>query len=124
MAEHGIMQELIELLLGWMRLVTAWVWDFFQADMGGGFIAWFSHNWIKLALVLIVLGVFIDWLIWMIRWRPYWLWLRKRQIIYEDVAPRRAAKRARAAQAKKDSRASDGGELFDRVCGRKRDRRI
>ena len=27
----------------------------------------------------------VDWLIWMIRWRPYWLWLRKRQIIYEEV---------------------------------------
>jgi len=83
-------QTLIEVLLSWMRLITGWVWNFFQADMAGGFLSWFADNWLHIALVLIIIGLIVDWLIWMIRWRPYWLWLRKRQIIYEEVeSPRR-----------------------------------
>ena len=85
MANNEFTQKLVELLLSWMRLVTSWVWNFFQADMGGGFLTWFADNWVHIAIVLIVAGLIVDWLIWMIRWRPYWLWLRKRQIIYEEV---------------------------------------
>ncbi len=85
MINNGFTQKLIEVLLSWIRLVTSWVWDFFQADMAGGFLNWFSDNWKNIALALIIVGLVVDWLIWMIRWRPYWLWLRKRQIIYEEV---------------------------------------
>ncbi len=79
-----------------MRLVTSWVWNFFQADMAGGFLNWFAGNWVHIALALIIAGVVVDWLIWMIRWRPYWLWLRKRQIIYDEVeAPQKPRKAER-----------------------------
>ena len=86
-------QGLIEVMLSWMRLVALWVWNFFQADMANGFLSWFADHWKSLALTLIVVGLVIDWLIWMIRWRPYWLWLRKRQIVYEEV-PVASRKRA------------------------------
>lgn len=90
MTNNGFARKLIEVLLSWMRLITSWVWNFFQADMGGGFLNWFADNWVHIALFLIVVGLVVDWLIWMIRWRPYWLWLRKRQIIYEEVeSPRK-----------------------------------
>ena len=85
MANSEFTQKIVEVLLSWMRLVTSWVWNFFQADMGGGFLSWFADNWRHIALTLIIVGLVVDWLIWMIRWRPYWLWLRKRQIIYEEV---------------------------------------
>ena len=85
MANNEFVQSLIEILLSWVRVVTSWVWSFFQADMGSGFISWFGRHWMGLSVTLIVIGMIIDWIIWMIRWRPYWLWLRKRQIIYEDV---------------------------------------
>ena len=83
-----------------MRLLTGWVWDFFQADRSEGFLAWFSDHWVKLAFILIILGAVADWLIWMIRWRPYWLWLRKRQIIYEEAPARRRtpARKKRAGE--------------------------
>ena len=38
----------------------------------------------KLLIVLLVAGVVIDWLVWMIRWRPYWVWFRKKRIIVND----------------------------------------
>ena len=78
-------QNLIELMLSWMRLIALWVWNFFQADMADGFLSWFADHWKSLALFVIIVGLVMDWLIWMIRWRPYWLWLRKRQIVYEEV---------------------------------------
>ena len=93
MANSEFTQKIVELLLSWMRLVTGWVWNFFQADMAGGFLAWFADNWMRIALALIIGGLIVDWLIWMIRWRPYWLWLRKRQIIYEEVETRGRRKR-------------------------------
>ncbi|MBR4442836.1 MAG: hypothetical protein IKS52_06175 [Clostridia bacterium] len=95
MTNNGFAQKLIEVLLSWIRLVTSWVWNFFQADMAGGFLTWFADNWMSVALALIVIGLVVDWLIWMIRWRPYWLWLRKRQIIYEEVETPREKKISR-----------------------------
>ena len=98
MGSNEFAQGLVEVLLSWMRLVTSWVWNFFQADMANGFLSWFADNWKGIAIFLIVVGVVIDWLIWMIRWRPYWLWLRKRQIIYEEVPARRAPRRAQSVR--------------------------
>ena len=49
---------------------------------------------LKFFIPLIIVGLVVDWLIWMIRWRPYWLWLRKRQIIYEEVETPGHKKRA------------------------------
>ncbi len=74
-------------MLSWMRWLTSWFWNIVNSDgvSGGGFLEWFSDNWLSLAVFLIIVGAIVDWLIWMIRWRPHWLWLRKRQIIYEDV---------------------------------------
>lgn len=95
--DNGVFaQGLIEVLFSWMKLIALSVWNFFQADMAGGFLTWFADNWARIALWLIVIGLIVDWLVWMIRWRPYWLWLRKRQIVYEEVSvperPRRAAR--------------------------------
>ena len=36
MANSTFTQKVMEVLLSWIRLVTGWVWNFFQADMGGG----------------------------------------------------------------------------------------
>ena len=114
MANNEFAKKLIEILLSWIRLVTSWVWNFFQADMAGGFLNWFADNWLRVALALIVVGVIVDWLIWMIRWRPYWLWLRKRQIIYEEVdAPRRPRPAARPEPVRHMPRATAQNEYDD-----------
>ena len=100
MANSEFTQSLVEILLSWMQLLTSWVWNFFQADKAGGFLNWFANNWMHIALVLIIVGLIVDWLIWMIRWRPYWLWLRKRQIIYEEVETPRSKKAKRIKPAR------------------------
>ena len=79
MTNNGLIQDIIEILLSWVRVVAGWVWGFFQADMSGGFVSWFGRHWMSVAVTLIIIGLVLDWIVWMIRWRPYWLWLRKRQ---------------------------------------------
>ncbi len=80
-------------MLSWMRWLTSWFWNIVNAgSTGGGFLAWFSANWKSLTVFLIVVGLVVDWLVWLFRWRPYWLWLRKRQIIYEEVPVRKKAR--------------------------------
>ena len=96
-------------MLSWMRWLTSWFWNILNSgESGGGLLRWFSDHWLGLALFLIVAGIIIDWLIWMIRWRPYWLWLRKRQIIYEEVPARRAPSRKAAKQKSKTGRPASG----------------
>ena len=96
-------------MLSWMRWLTSWFWNIANSEgTGGGFLLWFSEHWISLALFLIIAGVIIDWLIWMIRWRPYWLWLRKRQIIYEEVPIRKKKARKPAHTAEKVARPMPG----------------
>ncbi len=53
-------QGLIEVMLSWMRLIALWVWNFFQADMAGGFLSWFADHWKSLALTIIVAGLVVD----------------------------------------------------------------
>jgi len=107
LGQNQFIESLVETMLSWMRWLTSWFWNVVNSDgLSGGFLSWFSHNWVRLTVFLIVVGVIVDWLIWMIRWRPYWLWLRKRQIIYEEVqTPRKKrapAKPARHADKEED----------------------
>ncbi|MBR6766836.1 MAG: hypothetical protein IKM02_02680, partial [Clostridia bacterium] len=47
-------------------------------------LLWLSENWLKLLILLILVGVGVDLLVWLIRWRPYWVWFRKERVIIND----------------------------------------
>ncbi len=109
MGQNQFVESLVEVMLSWMRWLTSWFWNIVNSKgTSGGFLHWFSENWLGVAVTLIIIGVVADWLVWMIRWRPYWLWLRKRQIIYEDVKPRRHSPRRQPAVP-----ATDPSDDFD-----------
>jgi len=83
-------------MLSWSRWLADSLWGTIRAGAsdGGSLLGWFARNWLVTVIFLVAAGVVCDWLIWMIRWRPYWLWFNKRQIIYED-APKRRPNRPR-----------------------------
>lgn len=94
MGQSNFLESLVEIMLSWMRWLTGWFWSIINSEGGGGgFLNWFADHWVGTAIFLIVLGVVVDWLIWMIRWRPYWLWIRKRQYVYEEVDVKRKSRR-------------------------------
>lgn len=90
MGSNQFAEKLVEVMLSWMRLVVNWFWAVFRTGAPSGLSKWFAGSWKGIVVTLILVGVVVDWLVWMIRWRPYWLWFRKKQIIYEDEEkPRR-----------------------------------
>lgn len=96
-------------MLSWMRWLTSWFWSIANSEgTGEGFLSWFSDHWVRLAVFLIIVGMIVDWLVWMIRWRPYWLWLRKRQIIYEEVPVRKRKARKQKRRSTNSARPAAG----------------
>lgn len=104
MGQNQFAESLVEVMLSWMRWLTSWFWNIVNSGSisGGGFLQWFSNNWISLAVFLIIVGAIVDWIIWMIRWRPHWLWLRKRQIIYEEIPVKKHRPAAEREDAEDD----------------------
>ena len=85
MTQTGYSNIIVNVLLGWLKGLANWVLKLFNlAGSGGSPLLWLSQNWLKLLILLMVVGVAMDWLVWMIRWRPYWVWFRKKRIIVND----------------------------------------
>lgn len=85
MTQAGYSNAIVNLMLGWLKGLAGWVLKLFNlAGSGGNPLLWISQNWLKLLIVLLIVGMVMDWLIWMIRWRPYWVWFRKKRIIVND----------------------------------------
>ena len=85
MSESGFIDWLVKTMLGWARWITDLMWDSINSGpRENGALAWFGSHWMIIAAVMIIAGIVIDWLVWMVRWRPYWLWFRKKQIIYAE----------------------------------------
>lgn len=89
MGQSGYAEGFINAMLGWIRGLAASVAAGFQstgsgASGGAAFLSWLGAHWLSLLVVLIAIGIAIDWLVWMLRWRPYWLWVGKRRIVLDD----------------------------------------
>ncbi len=85
MTQTGYANAVVNVMLGWLKGLANWVLKLFNlAGSGGNPLLWLSENWLKLLIVLLIAGVVIDWLVWMIRWRPYWVWFKKKRIIVND----------------------------------------
>lgn len=85
MTQTGYANAVVNVMLGWLKGLANWVLKLFNlAGSGGNPLLWLSENWLKLLILLLVAGVAIDWLVWMIRWRPYWVWFKKKRVIVND----------------------------------------
>lgn len=86
MTISGYSNAIVDLMLGWLKGLANWVLRLFNlaGGVGGSPLMWLSQNWLKLLIFFLVLGVVLDSLIWLIRWRPYWVWFRKERVIVND----------------------------------------
>ena len=71
----GIGEFAYTVLLGWMRGLFDWLWSLFAGGGGTGALSWFLSNWKVWLLALLLGGLVVDWLMWVVRWRPYRLLL-------------------------------------------------
>ena len=86
MTISGYSNAIVDLMLGWLKGLANWVLRLFNlaGGTGGSPLLWLSQNWSKLLVFFLALGIILDILIWLIRWRPYWVWFRKERVIVND----------------------------------------
>ena len=86
MTISGYSNAFVDLMLGWLKGLANWVLRLFNlaGSASGSPLVWLSRNWSKLLVFFLVLGLVLDRLIWLIRWRPYWVWFRKERVIVND----------------------------------------
>lgn len=86
MTISGYSSAIVDAMLGWLKGLANWVLRLFNlaGSVGGSPLLWLSENWLKLLVFLIILGLGLDLLVWLIRWRPYWVWFRKERVIIND----------------------------------------
>ena len=61
-------------LRSWFRTVTDGVWAMIRKGGGGG-ASWMASHWLSLIISIIIISVLVDWTLYLIRWRPYRLFL-------------------------------------------------
>ena len=75
---NGFANAILSLLLGWLRSLFDAMWTLFGSDQGG-VLRFLQKNWVMVFLVLCIGGFIVDRLIYLIRWRPYYVWYARRE---------------------------------------------
>jgi hypothetical protein len=83
----GIGEMAYTVLLGWMRAVVDWVWAMVSGTGASGIWQWFLSQWRIWLVILIIGGLVMDWLMWVVRWRPYRLLFGRRRAPKAGHAP-------------------------------------
>ena len=84
MTQTGYANAIVNAMLGWLKGLASWVLRLFNLSGGFSPLKFLADNWLKLLIVLLAVGVVLDLLVWLIRWRPHWVWFRKKRVIIND----------------------------------------
>ena len=86
MTISGYSSAIVDTMLGWLKGFANWVLRLFNlaGSSGASPLLWLSQNWLRLLILLMIVGVAADILIWLVRWRPHWVWFRKLRVIVDD----------------------------------------
>ncbi len=68
-----IADRLFALLLGWTGSLFNGLWNLITNN-SAGFTGFLQRFWLPMIIILLLAGTAIDYIIWLIRWRPYYVW--------------------------------------------------
>ena len=68
--------SLFNVLMSWVRALVNSIWALFTTDHMT-LLEFLGKNWVILVVIMLAAGLVIDWLVWLIRWKPYHLWARR-----------------------------------------------
>lgn len=71
---NGFTNAVLSLLLGWLRALLNSLWNVISGEGGGALFSFFSSHWKLIFLLLCVGGFVIDRMVYLFRWRPYYVW--------------------------------------------------
>ena len=103
MAANSFADTVVNGMLSWLKGFANWVLRLFDLAGSGGVspLEWLSGHWLQLLVVLLIIGVAADIIVWLVRWRPYWVcsaksassWMTRRFLKTRTCAPVRALRR-------------------------------
>jgi len=70
--------SLFSVLMSWVRALVNSLWALLSSDRTT-ILEFLGRHWLMIVVILIAAGLLIDWMIWMIRWKPYALRSRMRK---------------------------------------------
>ena len=111
MAANSFADTVVNGMLSWLKGFASWVLRLFDLAGSGGVspLEWLSEHWLQLLVLLLILGVAADIIVWLFRWRPYWIWFHKKRIVVDDEeffegAEAQAARRPDTIVRREDTR--------------------
>lgn len=84
MTQTGYSNAIVNAMLGWLKGLASWVLKLFNLSGGFSPLKFLADNWLKLLIFFLALGLAVDLLVWLIRWRPHWVWFHKKRVIIND----------------------------------------
>lgn len=100
--------SLFNVLMSWVRALVNSIWALFTTDHMT-LLEFLGKNWVMLVVIMLAAGLVIDWLVWLVRWKPYHLWARRvRRFLHlpspeeEERKQRKKAKRQPSAPVEEE----------------------
>ena len=104
---NSFANSLFSLMFGWARALIQQVWNSGVSGQYNGFFVWLGHHWVWLVLILCLVCTAMDFLIWLVRWRPYLVWRSALRRLLRRVQG------ARAESARRFAKGYQGGVELD-----------
>ena len=73
----GLTNSILSVLLSWIRMLIANLWAMVTSEDGGALYQFLAANWLTVLIVLCIGGFATDRIIYVIRWRPHYVWLSR-----------------------------------------------
>lgn len=74
---NAFANNIFSILFSWLRSLTESLWHSAASGSFSALLTWLGDHWIVAVAVLCVLCTVLDYLVWLIRWRPYVIWRQK-----------------------------------------------
>ncbi len=66
--------SLFSLLLGWTQGLISSLWKAFSSGNDRTLFQWLGNHWKGLAIALCIIGTLVDFVVYLLRWKPYRVW--------------------------------------------------
>lgn len=84
MTQTGYTNLIVNTMLGWLKMLAGWVLRLLNLSGGLSPFEFLAKNWAKLLVILLIAGIVIDFVVWIFRWRPHWVWFSKKRFVIND----------------------------------------
>lgn len=74
---NAFANSVFSILFSWLRSFLESLWRVVTAGSFSGLLTWLGDHWMILTAALCVICTVLDYLVWLIRWRPYVIWKKK-----------------------------------------------